>query len=160
MSAYAPFITTAEEFEKERSGLLEAVEQCGVQQAELHRLEWDNRKRGEEVRELQRALSDAQNFLFEERQRLMTLQVGFYGHVVCMACRWWLSGWCLRYILAGATLALPANYARADIQRVSSILTRGTQPMRMIATSIVRVVSYSRNRTSAALCRACAAGGE
>lgn len=65
----------SEDFEKERTGLLEAVERCSVTQAELHRLEWDNRKRSEEVRELQKGLSDAQNFLFEERERLMTLQV-------------------------------------------------------------------------------------
>ena len=68
-----------DEFDRERSGLLDVVDRCSVQQAELHRLEWDNRKRGEEVRELQKALSDAQNFLFEERQRLMGLQARVGG---------------------------------------------------------------------------------
>ncbi|GIM05695.1 hypothetical protein Vretimale_10129 [Volvox reticuliferus] len=37
-------------------------------------LEWEARKRAEEVRELQKALSDAHNFLFDERQRLLALQ--------------------------------------------------------------------------------------
>jgi coiled-coil domain-containing protein 77 len=98
----------AEGFEREREELLEGLDKCGVQQQELHRLSWENRKRAEEIRELQKvsavgefetfegesawlsstfrvegpepvlcvlqALSDAHNFLFEERQRLLALQ--------------------------------------------------------------------------------------
>ena len=41
---------------------------------ELHRLEWEARQRGDEVRELQKALSDAHTYLFEERERLLVLQ--------------------------------------------------------------------------------------
>jgi hypothetical protein len=44
---------TAEEFEQERSQLLEAVERCAVHQEEVHRLEWENRKRVDEIQELQ-----------------------------------------------------------------------------------------------------------
>ncbi|KAF8064637.1 ccdc77 [Scenedesmus sp. PABB004] len=62
-----------DEFERERSDLLSAVERCAVQHDEVHRLEWENRKRADEIRELQKALSDAQQFLFEERQRLLAL---------------------------------------------------------------------------------------
>lgn len=43
----------AEEFEAERDELLRAVARCAVQADELHRLEWENRKRADEVRELQ-----------------------------------------------------------------------------------------------------------
>eukprot|EP00798_Chlamydomonas_sp_ICE-L_P012306 gene12306-15468_t len=63
-----------DEFELERSSLLQSVEKCSVQAAELHRLDWENRKRADEVRELQKALSDAHAYLFEERQRLLTSQ--------------------------------------------------------------------------------------
>lgn len=43
-----------EAFERERSELLESLERCSVQAAELHRLDWESRKRGDEVRELQK----------------------------------------------------------------------------------------------------------
>ncbi|KAI8466961.1 MAG: hypothetical protein J3K34DRAFT_524115 [Monoraphidium minutum] len=65
---------TAEEFEAERDELLRAVARCAVQADDLHRLEWESRKRADEVRELQQALSDAQQLMFEERQRLLALQ--------------------------------------------------------------------------------------
>ncbi|KIZ06949.1 Coiled-coil domain-containing protein 77 [Monoraphidium neglectum] len=70
----AHYKTRIEEFEAERDELLRAVARCAVQSEDLHRLEWENRKRADEVRELQQALSDAQQFLFEERQRLLALQ--------------------------------------------------------------------------------------
>lgn len=41
-------------FENERSSLLDSVEKCSVQAAELHRLDWENRRRADEVRELQK----------------------------------------------------------------------------------------------------------
>ncbi|KAL6765160.1 centriole proteome protein [Haematococcus lacustris] len=63
-----------EEFEKERAEMVESVHRCSVQAAETHRLEWENRQRADEIRELQKALSDAHAFLFEERQRLLALQ--------------------------------------------------------------------------------------
>jgi hypothetical protein len=47
---------TAEEFEKERAELLQSVSRCEVSAAELHRLEWESRKRADEVRELQKVL--------------------------------------------------------------------------------------------------------
>ncbi|KAG1679502.1 hypothetical protein FOA52_011101 [Chlamydomonas sp. UWO 241] len=62
------------DFESERGSLLDSVEKCSVQAGELHRLDWENRRRADEIRELQKALSDAHVFLFEERQRLLSLQ--------------------------------------------------------------------------------------
>jgi coiled-coil domain-containing protein 77 len=50
------------------------LEACAVDKRELHRLEWENRKRADEVRELQKALSDSHTYLFEERERLLALQ--------------------------------------------------------------------------------------
>jgi len=43
----------ADDLEGEREGMLSSIDRCAVQQDELHRLEWENRKRAEEVRELQ-----------------------------------------------------------------------------------------------------------
>lgn len=82
--------------------MLSRLDQCAAQAAEMHALQWETRKRAEEVRELQKvrskqaptifqqpppsgplhlntteltqALSDAHNFLFDERQRLLALQ--------------------------------------------------------------------------------------
>ena len=45
----------SDDFEAERSALLESVEKCSVQAAELHRLDWENRRRADEIRELQKA---------------------------------------------------------------------------------------------------------
>jgi hypothetical protein len=41
-------------FEAEREELLKGLDKCAVQQADLHKLEWENRKRVEEIRELQK----------------------------------------------------------------------------------------------------------
>ncbi|KAK9865785.1 hypothetical protein WJX84_006592 [Apatococcus fuscideae] len=68
------FQKRVEEFERERSELLERVEGCSTQRAELHQLEWQNRRRTDEICELQKALSDAHMYLYEERARLLQLQ--------------------------------------------------------------------------------------
>ena len=44
----------ADDFDQERQGLIEALERCAVQQADVHQLEWENRKRAEEIRDLQK----------------------------------------------------------------------------------------------------------
>lgn len=49
--------TAAADFERERDTMLATIEQYGVQQEELHRLEWENMKRAEEIRELQKVLA-------------------------------------------------------------------------------------------------------
>ena len=43
-----------DDFESERASLLESVEKCSVQASELHRLDWENRRRADEIRELQK----------------------------------------------------------------------------------------------------------
>ncbi|EFN52358.1 hypothetical protein CHLNCDRAFT_138772 [Chlorella variabilis] len=59
----------------ERQELLERVAACsGPTPAETYKLQAENRKRTDEVRELQKALSDAHTYLFEERERLLALQ--------------------------------------------------------------------------------------
>ncbi len=44
----------AEQFEAEREDLLTRLDQCAVQGREAHILEWESRKRVEEVRALQK----------------------------------------------------------------------------------------------------------
>ncbi|PSC73064.1 Coiled-coil domain-containing 77 [Micractinium conductrix] len=59
----------------ERRELLERLEACtGPTPAQVYALQAENRKRTDEVRELQKALSDAHTYLFEERERLLALQ--------------------------------------------------------------------------------------
>ena len=45
----------ADEFEVERQSLLDRVDTCAAQKSEQHKLEWENKRRAEEVRELQKA---------------------------------------------------------------------------------------------------------
>ena len=62
------------QLEKEREELIARIDAVGVRRAELHQSEWELKKRTMEVSELQKALSDAHAYLFEERDRLMTMQ--------------------------------------------------------------------------------------
>jgi len=62
------------DFQEERAQLIEKVEQCFVEQDEVHKLEWQLKQRTQEVRELQQALSNSHLYLFEERERLLVLQ--------------------------------------------------------------------------------------
>lgn len=50
----AYYKTRVEQFEAERADLIQVVDKCAVQASELHRLDWENRKRADEVRELQK----------------------------------------------------------------------------------------------------------
>lgn len=61
-------------FEAERAELLRRLTLCNPQREELHKTDWELRKRTDEVKDLQKALSDAHAYLFDERQRLLELQ--------------------------------------------------------------------------------------
>lgn len=62
------------DFERERDELIGRLDAVGIRRAELHQAEWELKKRTGEVAELQKALSDAHAYLFEERERLMAVQ--------------------------------------------------------------------------------------
>lgn len=64
----------SDEFDIERQDLLGRITCCQASAAECHSLRCEVRKRTEEVRELQQALSAAHTHLFEERDRLLQLQ--------------------------------------------------------------------------------------
>ena len=63
-----------QDFEREREELIARLDAIGVRRAEQHQAEWELKKRTEEVAELQKALSDAHAYLFEERDRLLAMQ--------------------------------------------------------------------------------------
>ncbi len=48
-----PVRLRADEFERERESMLAAVDRCAAAQDAIHQLEWENRKRTDEIRELQ-----------------------------------------------------------------------------------------------------------
>lgn len=62
------------DFERERDELIGRVDGVGIRRAELHQAEWELKKRSDETTELQKALSDAHAYLFEERERLLKIQ--------------------------------------------------------------------------------------
>ena len=62
------------EFEKERAVMIKKMNAIEVSHEELHRTQWDLRVRQEEIAELQRALSDANVYLFDEREQVLKLQ--------------------------------------------------------------------------------------
>ena len=45
---------SADEFEAERQNLLDKVDVCAAQKSEQHKLEWESKRRAEEVKELQK----------------------------------------------------------------------------------------------------------
>lgn len=45
---------SADEFEAERQNLLDKVDICAAQKSEQHKLEWESKRRTEEVNELQK----------------------------------------------------------------------------------------------------------
>ena len=59
--------------EAERRDVAARVDAAEAQLGELHRLRWEAREREEEVRELQRALSDARLALLDEREQALRL---------------------------------------------------------------------------------------
>ena len=54
----------ADEFEAERQNLLERVDACAAQKAEQHKLEWESKRRTEEVKELQKVLASLVTLAF------------------------------------------------------------------------------------------------
>ena len=62
------------QFEKEREELLLKLDACSVSFQEAHRTSWEMKKKEEEVKELQKALSDAHTYVFDERERFLKLQ--------------------------------------------------------------------------------------
>jgi coiled-coil domain-containing protein 77 len=62
-----------EQYEKEREEMLQKIEEIKLMYKRQHTSEWELRRR-EEIQALKQALSDAQMYIFEEREHAMKLQ--------------------------------------------------------------------------------------
>nr|XP_006135501.1 coiled-coil domain-containing protein 77 [Pelodiscus sinensis] len=61
------------EFDEEHQDLLKRLERYKGTYDEQHKLQWEMRQREEEIAELQKALSDMQVYLFQEREHVLRL---------------------------------------------------------------------------------------
>ncbi|XP_048463757.1 coiled-coil domain-containing protein 77 [Rhincodon typus] len=61
------------EFDEEHETLLKRLENYKATYEEQHKLQWEMRQREEEIEELQKALSDMQVYLFQEREHSLRL---------------------------------------------------------------------------------------
>ncbi|CAH2276392.1 coiled-coil domain-containing 77 isoform X1 [Pelobates cultripes] len=61
------------EFDEEHEDLMKRLEQYKSTYEEQHKLQWEMRQREEEIAELQKALSDMQVFLYQEREHVLRL---------------------------------------------------------------------------------------
>ncbi|XP_076468752.1 coiled-coil domain-containing protein 77-like [Babylonia areolata] len=61
------------EYDDEHDELISKLEEYKVTYEEQHRLQWELRQREEEIVELQKALSDMQIYLFQEREHVLRL---------------------------------------------------------------------------------------
>uniref|UniRef100_A0A8C8SCW9 Coiled-coil domain containing 77 n=1 Tax=Pelusios castaneus TaxID=367368 RepID=A0A8C8SCW9_9SAUR len=61
------------EFDEEHEELLKRLERYKAIYDEQHKLQWEMRQREEEIAELQKALSDMQVYLFQEREHVLRL---------------------------------------------------------------------------------------
>jgi hypothetical protein len=66
-----PLLTGTEKAEQDYQDALQAVETIKISHDEYHKLTWELHQRLGEIGDLQKALSDAQAFLFEERRQLL-----------------------------------------------------------------------------------------
>ena len=70
----AYYRTRIGEFERDLEDAAKHTSAIEVSHEELHRTQWELKVRHEEVAELQRALSDANVYLFDEREQVLKLQ--------------------------------------------------------------------------------------
>uniref|UniRef100_A0A8D2LYX7 Coiled-coil domain containing 77 n=1 Tax=Varanus komodoensis TaxID=61221 RepID=A0A8D2LYX7_VARKO len=61
------------QFDEEHEELVKRLEKYKATYDEQHKLQWEMRQREEEIAELQKALSDMQVYLFQEREHVLRL---------------------------------------------------------------------------------------
>mgnify|MGYP002474398300 FL=1 len=61
------------QYDNERDDLMQKLDRCKLAFEEKHKLEWELRKRESEIVELQKAISDLQIYLFQEREQVLRL---------------------------------------------------------------------------------------
>lgn len=63
----------ADAFERERVDFLQRLDEMAGNSREKHTLKWEVHKKDEQIMDLQKALSDAHVFLYEERAQVLKL---------------------------------------------------------------------------------------
>lgn len=59
-------------FDRERNEWFEKYQKVNISQSELHKIEWELKKRFEEIAELQRIITQFKTNLFDERQQKLS----------------------------------------------------------------------------------------
>lgn len=67
------FFLCSDAFDRERVEFLQRLDEMSGHSHEKHRLKWEAHKKDEQLMELQKALSDAHVFLYEERAQVLKL---------------------------------------------------------------------------------------
>ena len=67
------FAWCADAFERERVDFLQRLDEMAGTSREKHTLKWEVHKKDEQIMDLQKALSDAHVFLYEERAQVLKL---------------------------------------------------------------------------------------
>ena len=63
-----------EAFEKDRTQWYKKLEDIRIKQDQVHKVEWELKKRQEEKLEIDRAINQCQNALYQERERIVKLK--------------------------------------------------------------------------------------
>ena len=63
-----------DEVQKEREDWFEQLEKLRISQEDFHKIEWELKKRNEEIADLQKTLCEAKVALFEEREQMLLLK--------------------------------------------------------------------------------------
>lgn len=61
------------EYDVERDDLIKKIDKFKQTLDDQHKLQWELRQRDDEIAELQKAISDMQVFLFQEREQVLKL---------------------------------------------------------------------------------------
>lgn len=61
------------EYDIEREEIFKRIESIKLTMDDQHKLQWELRQKDDEIAELQKALSDMQVFLFQEREQVLKL---------------------------------------------------------------------------------------
>lgn len=61
-------------FNQERKEYGQKLEDCAISREEYYKLRWELNQRDTEIAELQKALSDAHVYLYDEREHVLQLQ--------------------------------------------------------------------------------------
>lgn len=76
------------EFDGEHADLLTKLDRYKASFAEQHQSDWALAQREGEIQELQKALSDMQVYLFQEREHVLRLYCGCQN-LICVICELW-----------------------------------------------------------------------